>query len=144
MKTFSLDEAQSLLPVLEALLRRAIDAKKSAEDLELQLQELSQRVFFAGGMLLDIAQVGRQQQALRSAVQQAKDAVQEIDSIGVQVKDLDTGLLDFPCRLGDDVVLLCWKLGESKITHWHTVDAGFQGRRPLDERFGEKRPEKPN
>jgi hypothetical protein len=144
MKTFSLDEAQSLLPILETLLRRAIDAKATAERLEDGLQQLSQNIFFAGGMLIDAAAAARQRAELQSCVQQAKDAIQEIDSIGVQVKDLDTGLLDFPCRLGEEIVLLCWKLGESKITHWHTVESGFQGRKPLDERFSGSWPERPN
>ncbi|MHB8387957.1 MAG: DUF2203 domain-containing protein [Acidobacteriaceae bacterium] len=75
------------------------------------------------------------------AVQQVKDTMAEIDSIGVQVKDLDTGLLDFPCRLGDEIVLLCWKMGETEIRHWHTMDSGFSGRRAVDERF--RRPQKP-
>jgi hypothetical protein len=144
MKTFSLDEAQSLLPILESLLRRAIDAKASAGTIEGELQMLSQNIFLSGGMLVDVASVARKRLAQRAAVQQAQDAVQEIDSIGVQVKDLDKGLLDFPCQLGEHTVLLCWQLGESKIRYWHTLEAGFQGRQPLDERFLKSRPERPN
>jgi hypothetical protein len=144
MKTFSLDEAQSLLPVLETLLRRAIEAKKRAEKTEEELQQLAQRVFFSGGMLLNTLEIGRKRTSLNASVQQVKDAVQEIDSIGVQVKDLDSGLLDFPYQLGDDIVLLCWKLGEARITHWHSIDAGFQGRQPVDERFLKDWPDKTN
>jgi hypothetical protein len=144
MKTFSLDEAQSLLPILESLLRRAIDAKESAGTIEAELQMLSQDIFLSGGMLVDVASVARKRLAQRAAVQQAQDAVQEIDSIGVQVKDLDKGLLDFPCQLGEQTVLLCWQLGEPKIKYWHTMEAGFQGRQPLDERFLKSRPERPN
>ena len=144
MKTFSLDEAQSLLPILESLLRRAIDAKASAGQVEAELQMLSQNIFLSGGMLVDVASVARKRVAQRAAVQQAQDAIQEIDSIGVQVKDLDKGLLDFPCQIGEQVVLLCWMLGETKIDFWHTVEAGFQGRQPLDERFQKSRPERPN
>jgi hypothetical protein len=144
MKTFSLDEAQSLLPILESLLRRAIDAKESAGTIEAELQMLSQNIFLSGGMLVDVASVARKRLAQRAAVQQAQDAVQEIDSIGVQVKDLDKGLLDFPCQLGEQTVLLCWQLGESKIKFWHTLESGFQGRQPLDERFLKSRPERPN
>lgn len=143
MKTFSLDEAQSMLPVLEALLRRAIDAKATAERLDQEMQRLNQRIFFSGGMMIDTAQTGRQRAEQRAAVQQAKDAVEEIDAIGVQVKDLDTGLLDFPCQLGEETVLLCWRLGESKIGHWHTMEGGFQGRQPVDDRF-RKSPDRPN
>jgi hypothetical protein len=144
MKTFSLDEAQSLLPILESLLRRAIDAKASAGLVEVELQMLSRNIFLSGGMLVDVAAVGRKRVAQRASVQQAQDAIQEIDSIGVQVKDLDKGLLDFPYQAGEQIVLLCWQLGEAKIDYWHTVEAGFQGRQPLDERFIKARPERPN
>ena len=144
MKTFSLDEAQSLLPILESLLRRAIDAKAAAAAVETEMQLLSQNIFLSGGMLVDVAAIARKRMAQRAAVQQAQDAIQEIDSIGVQVKDLEKGLLDFPCQIGDQVVLLCWMLGEPKIDFWHTVEAGFQGRQPLDDRFQKTRPERPN
>jgi len=69
------------------------------------------------------------------AVQRAKDAVAEIHATGVQVKDLDIGLLDFPCEVDGEIVLLCWKLGEEKITHWHGTEEGFAGRKPIDERI---------
>jgi hypothetical protein len=144
MKTFSLEEAQSLLPVLESLLRRAIDAKANAGLIEDDLQMLSQNIFLSGGMQVDVAAVARKRMAQRAAVQQAQDAVQEIDSIGVQVKDLDKGLLDFPFQTGEQIVLLCWQLGEAKIDFWHTVEAGFQGRQPLDDRFHKSRPDRPN
>ena len=77
-------------------------------------------------------------QVLRMANSAFYGASAEIDSIGVQVKDLETGLLDFPCRVDDQVVLLCWRMGETAIEHWHTVDSGFQGRQPVDERFRRK------
>jgi hypothetical protein len=144
MKIFSLDEAQSLVPLLEVLLRRAIDAKAVARQLEGSLEQLGQNIFFSGGMQVDSARVGRQRAGLEAAIQQIKDAVQEVDAIGVQVKDLDTGLLDFPCQLGEEIVLLCWKMGETRITHWHTIESGFQGRQPVDERFTRNWPEKPN
>jgi hypothetical protein len=144
MKTFSLDEAQSLLPVLESLLKRAIEGKRNAEEKETALQELRQRIFLSGGMQVNVISVTRQRAEIEKFVQQAKDAVEEIDSIGVQVKDVDTGLLDFPCVLDSEIVLLCWKMGESRIDYWHTVDAGFRGRQPLDERFGRSKPERPN
>ena len=147
MKTFTLDEAQALLPVLEALLKRAMDGKKAAESIEGRLQELSRKIFLSGGLFVDVAGVRRQRAALESHVQAAKDSVAEIDAIGVQVKDLDTGLLDFPCQLDGNIVLLCWRLGEGSIDFWHTVEDGFRGRQPIDERFKNrktKKPEQPN
>jgi len=148
MKLFTLDEAQALVPVLESLLKRAIEAKQAAEQINDELQRLTQRIFVSGGMHVDIGKVGRQRAELDAHIQRAKDAVEEIHAIGVQVKDLDIGLLDFPCKVDEQVVLLCWKMGEAKITHWHTLESGFQGRQPLDERFEgrprKSKPEKPN
>ena len=135
MKTFTLDEAQSLLPVLESLLKRAIDGKRAAEEVETQLSELSKRIYISGGMRVNLPQVARQRAEMESHLQRVQESISEIDSIGVQVKDLDSGLLDFPFRLDEDIVLLCWRMGESAIEHWHTLESGYQGRKPVDERF---------
>ncbi|HTW44811.1 MAG TPA: DUF2203 domain-containing protein [Acidobacteriaceae bacterium] len=145
-KHFTLDEAQSLLPVLEALLKRAIEAKQSLEEIQQEIQALSTRIFLSGGMFLDVEQLRRRRAAHDTHVQQAKDSLAEIEAIGVQVKDLDTGLLDFPCLIDGETVLLCWKMGEERIEYWHTLDGGFRGRQPVDERFktNKNKPERPN
>ena len=134
-RTFTLDEAQSLLPVLESLLRSAISAKKTMDEVEAEMQELQQRIFLNGGTFVDIVPVARRKAERAKAEQRAKDALAEIDSIGVQVKDIDIGLLDFPCEVEGQIILLCWKLGERSITHWHDTTEGFAGRKPLDERM---------
>ena len=134
-RTFTLDEAQSLLPVLESLLRTAIDAKRFIAEADAQLQALHHRNFLNGGMLLDVVPLARRKAERVKAEQRAKDALAEIDSIGVQVKDLDIGLLDFPCEVEGQIVLLCWKLGEKAITHWHGTQEGFAGRKPIDPRI---------
>lgn len=135
MKTFTLDEAQALLPVLESLRKRAIESKRATEEAEADLSALSQRIYVAGGMRVDVGKVTKQRAEIESHNQRMRETVAEIDSIGVQVKDLENGLLDFPFRLDDEIVLLCWRVGESAIEHWHTVEAGFKGRQPVDERF---------
>ena len=134
-RTFSLEEAQSLLPVLESLLRTAIDGKKLIESVEAELQEVAHRVFLNGGTFLNIVHLARRKAEREKSVQRVKDSIAEIDSIGVQVKDLDIGLLDFPCMVDGDVVLLCWKLGEKGITHYHGTNDGFAGRKPIDARI---------
>ena len=144
MKTFTLDEAQSLLPVLESLLNRAIEARQAASELQDELSALNRRVFMMGGMAIDIASVQRRKTTFEALVQRAKDSLQEIDAIGVQVKDLDTGLLDFPCILEGETVLLCWKRGEPRIDFWHRLEDGFRGRQPIDARFRRAAPEKLN
>jgi len=134
-RTFSLQDAQALLPTLESLLRTAINSKQLIEEVDAELQELSHRIFLNGGTLVNVVLVARRRAERERAVQRAKDAVAEIHATGVQVKDIDIGLLDFPCRVDGEIVLLCWKLGEEKITHWHSTEEGFAGRKPIDERI---------
>jgi len=134
-RTFTLQDAQMLLPTLESLLRTAIQSKKLIEDVEAELQDVAHRVFLNGGTLVNVVEVARRKAERERAVQRAKDAIAEIHATGVQVKDIDIGLLDFPCKVEGEIVLLCWKLGEEKITHWHSNDEGFAGRKPIDERI---------
>lgn len=142
-KHFSLQEAQVLLPVLKSLLKQAIDGKKLIETIDVEFQELAQRIFLSGGLLVEIGKAASRRAERDKTVQRIKDVVAEIDATGVQVKDLDTGLLDFPCLVDGRTILLCWKMGEDKITHWHGVDEGFAGRKPVDETIT-KLKKKPN
>jgi hypothetical protein len=121
--------------VLESLLRTAINAKKVVDEADAEQQALQHRVFLNGGMFLDIVPLARRKAERAKAEQRIKDALAEIDSIGVQVKDLNIGLLDFPCEVEGQIILLCWKLGEKAITHWHGLQEGFAGRKPIDQRI---------
>jgi hypothetical protein len=134
-RTFTLSEAETLLPVLESLLRSAMQAKALIEEVDAELESIKSRIFVNGGTFVNILAVSRRKDEREKAIQRAKDAVAEIDAAGVQVKDLDIGLLDFPCVVGDEVILLCWKLGEKGIGHWHNTTEGFAGRKPIDERI---------
>ena len=141
-RTFTLDEAHTLLPVLESLLKQGIQGKKLIEEVDAELQEVTHRIFLNGGTLVNVVHLARRKAAREKAIQRIKDAIAEIDSTGVQVKDLDVGLLDFPCKVEGEIILLCWKLGEPKIGHWHNTTEGFAGRKPIDERIaraGEKK-----
>jgi len=135
-----LNEAQTLLPVVEGLLRKAQSAGRRASDLEQEMQQIQQRIFLLGGVQVDIVAAARRRAERDKATQEVQDTLAEIDAIGVQVKDLEKGLLDFPSVLDGKSVLLCWKLGEKEIGYWHSPEDGFAGRKPLDPRFG--RPER--
>ena len=142
-RTFTLEEAQMLLPILESLLRQAINGKKLIEEVDIELQETAHRIFLNGGTLLNVVHLARRKAERERAIRRIKDALAEIDATGVQVKDLDIGLLDFPCKVEGEILLLCWKLGETAITHWHGTNEGFAGRKPIDERIskaGKRRP----
>ena len=134
-RTFTLDEAQDLLPVLESLLRTAIDGKHLIESVDAEFQTLQQQIHLRGGMSLNVVHWAARKAQRDKSLQRVKDAMAEIDAIGVQVKDLDIGLLDFPCEVDGQTILLCWKLGEKAITHWHGVSEGFGGRKPVDQRI---------
>ncbi len=141
-RTFTLDEAQLLLPILEALLKRGIAARKTIFDVDEEFQELHHRIFIQGGLTVDIPRMARRRAERDKATHALKDALAEIDSAGVQVKDLEVGLLDFPTLMEEKIVLLCWKMGETEITHWHGTDEGFSSRKPLPAPKSKR--EKPN
>ena len=146
-KTFTLEEANSLLPVLESLLQRAIDTKLSVAVLDQEFQDLSRRIFLMGGIRINVTVWGQRKTLREEAIQQIKDCVNEIQATGVQVKDLDLGLLDFPTLVDGEIVLLCWKLGEPhNIAHWHGTQEGFAERKSIDLLNLGQRPnsEKPN
>jgi hypothetical protein len=143
-KTFTLSEAQNLLPLVESLLEKAQEAGRRAAELEGEMQRLSHRIFLSGGMHVNVAAAARKRAEREKALKEAQDTLAEIDEIGVQVKDLSQGLLDFPCVLDGETVLLCWKQGEKEIGWWHTTQDGFAGRRPLDSRFGRNEKERLN
>ena len=118
-KTFTLDEAKTLLPVLGALLRRAREAALRGGRFEAEMQELSQRIFLSGGMHVDVAAAAKRRAEREKAVQEAKSTIEEIEEIGARVGDLEEGRLEFPYLLDGREVLLCWTLGEDEeIRQW--------------------------
>src|SRR5665213_1209935 len=143
-KTFTLGEAQTMLRVLESLLRKAQAAGLRTSMLEAEMQQLSYRIFLSGGLHVDVTAAARRRAERDKAAQEATDTLSEIEAIGVQVQDLDEGLLDFPCVMDGKTVMLCWKLGEDTITHWHEPEDGFAGRKPLDAGFGKSERERLN
>lgn len=78
----------------------------------------------------DTAQAADRLRDLRGRFRSLAD---ELDQLGVELKDPLTGLLDFRWQRGEQEVYLCWRLGEDSVAHWHTLEGGFAGRRPLAE-----------
>jgi hypothetical protein len=134
-RTFTLNEAQELLPILEGLLRNASDGKKRADEIDAEFQQVNSRIMMHGGLSLDIVPLARLRAERDKLTQNITDTLAEIAAMGVQIKDLEIGLLDFPCLVDGKVVLLCWKLGEETITHWHGTEEGFAGRKPITDKI---------
>lgn len=121
-----------MLPALDGLLQTAMRAHRRVEEIEDELQTLISRILLAGGVQVDPLHTSSLKTERERCGSQLEDAVREIAASGVQLKDLDEGLLDFPCQLNGRVVLLCWKQGERAIEHWHGTHEGFAHRKPLD------------
>lgn len=132
---FTLEDAQRLLPEIEVRLRSALDGRQRLAEAERELGSLHRRVMLSGGAKLDpvhTIELRRRRDSSALAVKQCCDEIQEM---GVQVKDLDIGLIDFPAIWRGEEVLLCWKLGEPEIAWWHGLEEGFRGRKPIDREF---------
>jgi hypothetical protein len=81
----------------------------------------------------DPAAVRQAKAMFRAYYEALTESLSAIERMGGEVKDMEMGLVDFLARRGDEDVLLCWKLGERSVEHWHPIDAGFRGRKPIDE-----------
>jgi hypothetical protein len=132
---FTLLEAEGLLPQVEGLLRTLIQLKQDHENADAELSGINQRIALSGGMILPREQV-QQIRARRDASSSGlKTAVEKIQEIGCQLKDIEIGLVDFPTLYRGKEVYLCWKLGESGIGFWHHIEDGYRGRHPIDSEF---------
>ena len=142
---FTLQQAERLLPDVEAAIREAIEAKAEHDRMETERQNVAQRVAMLGGVRVDRAQLAEQKTLREAAARTLQQAVDKIHEFGCLVKDLDIGLIDFPTLFQGEEVYLCWKLGEHGIRFWHGVSEGFRGRKPIDAEFLEQhRGELPN
>ena len=126
-RTFTLAEAKSLLPQLEEQLLAVKTEKEVLVRSHGEIKRASANAQANGGSVIGPRYI--------RALERISDSVEAIQEMGVLVKDLDIGLLDFPCEVDGQTVLLCWKLGEKAITHWHGVSEGFAGRKPIDARI---------
>jgi hypothetical protein len=134
-KRFSLVEAQSLIPEVDRLMREAVAAKTEYEEAERAIQAFTERVRMMGGVTVDRDRAIEAKERRSSAATALRSAIEQVQEIGCVVKDLDTGLVDFPTLFRGVEVYLCWKLGEAAIEYWHGVDEGFRGRKIIDKDF---------
>ena len=134
-RRFTLTEAQSLIPRVDSLLREAVSLKSQYQEAEEPIQALARRVSLMGGMVVDRDQAVDARRRRDEVAAKLRAAIEKVQECGCVIKDLDTGLIDFPTLLRGVEVYLCWKLGESKIAFWHGVDEGFRGRKAIDQDF---------
>jgi hypothetical protein len=132
---FTLTQARAALPVVGKSIREAVHARARYSQAEHAIQELTQRILMMGGLNVDTAGAEAWKTQFDVNAQTLKNAVEKVEEMGVLIKDLDIGLVDFPTLFRGEEVYLCWRMDEDDIDHWHGVNEGFAGRRPIDKNF---------
>jgi hypothetical protein len=132
---FTLEEARRLLPFTGRSIREAVESRQHAAEAENWLRDLSQRILLSGGMAVNTVAVEAWKAQYDTNTQSLKNAMEALEQAGVQVKDLDVGLVDFPSLYKGEEVCLCWRMDEDDITCWHGLTEGFAGRKEIDDEF---------
>jgi hypothetical protein len=126
-RIFTLSEARSLVPKLRQLLIRVSSEREVLLDMRAEIDQAREKAQFGGGSLVG-------PRYLKHMIR-FSEAVQEIQYLGVLIKDYRTGLVDFPYERDGRIVYLCWKPDEDEIGWWHEVESGFAGRQPVTDEF---------
>jgi hypothetical protein len=127
IKTFTLQEAQSLIPMLRKLLELISREREVLADMNAELTRAREKAEFGGGSVMGPAYLRH--------LTRFSEAVDNVQSLGVLIKDYKAGLIDFPYLYEGRIVYLCWRLGEGEIDWWHETEAGFAGRKLLTSDF---------
>jgi hypothetical protein len=125
MKLFTVDEANALLPAVRELLRKMQRTRRRLSTYRNQAKLAAEGAEDGGGGMAEGV-------VYAALLTQFTTEMSELEAMGVQLKDFDRGLIDFPSLRDGRVVLLCWQLGDGdELQWWHDMDAGFAGRTPL-------------
>lgn len=122
-KLFSVEEANALLPKLNELLADIAVHRDAMREKAPHMEPILRAAATNGG--------GRIGSEYGVEAYNLYLAIERIRSLGVLLKDLDTGLLDFPHERDGRVVFLCWHPPEERVAYWHDIEAGYAGRQPL-------------
>jgi hypothetical protein len=131
-KLFSLSEAERARRQVEPLLIDAMEGRRKMADLEESMSAIANRIQLMGGVTIDYDVAARLRSDLNQVIAKIKETLEQIQATGCIVKDLDSGLVDFPSRIQNEEVYLCWRLGEDRIRFYHRQNEGFAGRKPID------------
>ena len=130
-RLFTPDEVDALIPQLADIVGRAMEHHGQATALGRHLHEEKARIQASGGGLIDQRDWKAKAERLDGLAIEVREALSEIAALGGVTKDLETGLVDFPGRVGGEVVNLCWKHGETAVRFWHGFDEGYAQRKPI-------------
>jgi len=128
---FTPDEANAELNEIRPLVEKLVSHRRKQQALQAKRAELAAKIAGNGGGIDSqaIAELEEAEQIERIGI---ASCVNAIHGRGAIVKDVDTGLVDFPALRRGEEILLCWRLGEDEVAHWHGLEEGFAGRKQLD------------
>jgi hypothetical protein len=127
---FTPDEANALLDEVRPIAERLVTHRRAMAVTATRQARLVQRIAGNGGDF-DPQEPRTLEEDFKREDAEVARCVGELQALGLLVKDLDRGLVDFPALRGDEEVLLCWQVGEDEIAYWHGLEEGFAGRKPL-------------
>jgi hypothetical protein len=129
-RIFTPDEANAALTELQPLVEELVAAKRALDEAQERADDVTSRISGNGGGLPP-AQLAEVHDLVNRRATALAKTLEQIQSLGVVVKDLDSGLVDFPSVRDGEDVLLCWQLGEDEVAFWHRYEDGYAGRRPI-------------
>jgi hypothetical protein len=132
---FTFTEAERMLPEVDRALRDALFHKAEYQAADAELNATMQGIRMAGGSRVNPGPILATRARRDASTGALREVFEKIEQIGVLVKDLDVGLIDFVTLYQGREVCLCWKLGEERIRFWHGMDEGFAGRKLIDDEF---------
>jgi hypothetical protein len=134
LRLFTLEEAQRMLPLVRSIVRGILEDYALLQQRTAELRDQRREAPGTGGRSPRTAgkALSREVEELTGRV---NEALAELNALGVEFKGYEQGLVDFPARRNDEIVYLCWKLDEERITSWHTLEEGYAGRRELDDQI---------
>src|SRR5437868_11402005 len=130
MRHFTPEEANAELQHVRPLVEQLVATRQEHAAAVERQEELERKIRGNGGGIPP-AELAAATAEVDAHARRLAKLVDEINAHGAEVKDIDTGLIDFPALRNGETVLLCWQLGEDEIGFWHGTDDGFAGRRPL-------------
>lgn len=124
---YRLDEANARLSELRPLLEQLRTDRNAVAELQQKIRDVRAN----NGSAEHASEVARLEADVRKAVGRMKRAVEKVDEWGIALRDIGTGLIDFPALASGRQIWLCWRLGEGDVEWWHELSEGFGGRRAL-------------
>ena len=128
---FSVADVEALIPELTRVMKQVMSANVEASEARERLQAEQRRIDLAGGGILDRRAWRADKDRIERLTAELQRGLGAITELGGVPKDLSLGLVDFLHLRNGREVSLCWKYGEREIRHWHGLDEGYAGRKPL-------------